>query len=150
MIRAVNVSLRKVTEADELLILQWRNENSEFFPVQPEFSIFSHRDWYRNTYVHDPADHYYTVLETTDGDYPVGTIAFNSKTYEIGRVLLGDKWFKRKGIMSEALAQLIEAFPADRYWLRVKADNDAAIRFYEKNGFHGVKTVDGMLRMEST
>jgi RimJ/RimL family protein N-acetyltransferase len=64
-------------------------------------------------------------------------------------VLLGDKQFERRGIMSEALAQLIEAFPVGRYWLRVKEGNDAAVRFYEKNGFYGVKTVDGMLRMES-
>jgi RimJ/RimL family protein N-acetyltransferase len=149
VIRAVNVSLRKVRLTDFYCIAGWRNANAEFFPEQRKFTELNQYAWFTDVYAHDPADHYYMVLETTDGDYPVGTIAFNSKTYEIGRVLLGDKQFERRGIMSEALAQLIEAFPVGRYWLRVKEGNDAAVRFYEKNGFYGVKTVDGMLRMES-
>jgi RimJ/RimL family protein N-acetyltransferase len=137
--------LKKVTEYDGPLIVKWRNANREYFPPQPAFSTYSQNRWYWDQYLTDPADHYYMVLA---GRMPVGTISFNSKTNEIGRVLLGEKEYACQGVMSEALKQLMGSFNMGRYWLRVLKGNGAAIAFYDRNGFFVTKDEGQMIRME--
>lgn len=143
----MNIRLRKVTEHDDRMIVNWRNRNAEFFPPQEPLSLSSHLVWYFNTYAYDPSDHYFIV--TADGA-SVGTIAINTSTFEIGRVLLGDKNYARTGVMTEALRLLIEAHYAGYYWLQVLRNNERAIAFYERNGFFATKELNGMLKMERT
>ena len=58
----MNVRLKKVQKNDSGLIVKWRNENKEFFPDQPDFTVGSQVNWFVNTYLLDPADHYYIVV----------------------------------------------------------------------------------------
>ena len=128
----MDVRLRKVRFTDAPYIVAWRNANKEFFTTQADFTLASHGHWFWETYMMDPADHFYMVLADGEG---VGTIGFNSRTREVGRVLLGDKRCERRGVMTEALRQLMQAFGPGRYWLRALRGNRTAIRFYRRNGF---------------
>ncbi len=130
----MSVRLRKMTVDDAGLVVRWRNNNAPFFPPRLDpLTRNEHLRWFHSVYEYDPADHYYIVCE---GYAPVGTIAFNSRTCEIGRVMLGAKSFERKGVMSEALDQLVKAFHSNhRYSLKVLETNTAAIAFYRRNYF---------------
>jgi RimJ/RimL family protein N-acetyltransferase len=133
----MNVRLKKVQKNDAGIIVKWRNENKQFFPEQPDFTVGSQNHWFTNTYMYDPTDHYYIV--SADGT-PVGTIAIDSQSGQIGRVLLGNKNFARKGVMSEALDLLTSTHRGPgSAWLRVLKDNTGAIEFYERNGFKPVR-----------
>lgn len=126
----MNVQLKRVTQADTSLIVKWRNENKEFFPEQPGFTVTSQNHWYFNKHLYDPADNYFVVMVNKRS---VGTIACNARTSEIGRVLLGNKDFARTGVMSEALKQIRATF--GHTWLRVLKANTGAIGFYQRNGY---------------
>ena len=132
----MDIRLRKIRFTDAPHLIQWRNENKEYFPPQPDFTLASHAHWFWEIHAYDPADHMFMVLVMDGGEEEgAGTIAFNSRTREIGRVLLGDKRYERQGIMSQALRLIMEAFGGGPYWLNVRKDNATAIAFYEKNGF---------------
>lgn len=144
----MDVTLRKVTENDSLDIIGWRNENAQYFPpVDHELCLHDHVAWFRRTYLLDPADHYYMVCADQRS---VGTIAYNSATGELGRVLLGEKRFARQGVMSAAIGEIEETFAPEWMWLYVLPDNKVAIRFYEKYGFlrSGALQPGGGLKME--
>lgn len=129
----MDVSLRKITEGDWYVTVPWRNQNAEFFPHRDkELTMREHLDWYHDVYTRDPADHMFVIYADRT---PVGTIAFNSQTREIGRVMLGNKAYRRQGIMSEALSLLMQSFRADWYHLKVLRNNESAIAFYKQNYF---------------
>jgi len=50
-------------------------------------------------------------------------------------MLAVDKNFRRQGIGSSLLKELLLRFPARRIYLEVRTDNREAIKFYEKHGF---------------
>jgi len=141
----MDISLRKVTDVDGILIVKWRNENKQYFGAQENISLVGHLKWYRNTYLYDPTDHYFMVY--ADG-MRAGTISYNSCSQEIGRVLLGNKSFARKGVMTEAMLEIRRAFLSRRYWLKVLTTNTGAIEFYERCGFERKGSVKDMTVME--
>lgn len=132
------VRLRKITERDAPLLIKWRNANAAAFP--PRYQVLSdheHDTWYYNQYLFDPADQMFMVLYS---GVPVGTIALRLGTtgqpHEIHRVMLGEKNYANRGIMSAALVKLMETYGKGWYELEVLTTNISAIAFYEKNGFH--------------
>lgn len=128
----MHVTLRKLTPADFPVTTLWRNANREHFPPQPEWTIDSQYYWYYMTYVHRPAEHLFIV--EADGR-AAGTIGFNTRTREIGQVLLGEQACRGKGVMTAALLELYAAFGDGYYWLKVLRGNERAIAFYRSAGF---------------
>lgn len=131
-----DVRLRKLGAEYLDLVADWRNAHAEFFPPQPPFTWEGQVRWFEGAYANDPSDHMFIVFAD---DEPTGTIAINSRTREIGRVLLGVDSYERQGVMSEALRQLCEAFGGGYAWLKVLASNHRAIRFYKRNGFSKIE-----------
>ena len=132
------VFLRKVTAEDAADIVRWRNENSEGFPpgvVSGPLTIEDHLDWFHSIYEIDPADNMYVIGVMGIGYIGTVSLTVANGRGEIGRVILGEKGHARKGYMQTAIQQLISAFDLMEYWLRVKQDNFAAIKLYEKLGF---------------
>ena len=143
--------LRKITAEDAAPLIRWRNENAEHFPPGPAVTLSSHQKWFAN-YLKDPLDHMYMVCSP----FPVGTVAINAATGEIGRVLRGEP--ESPGAMREGLLELMRVYGKREYFLYVLPDNKHAIDFYEELGFvkwrHLVRD-DGtefqmMLRLETT
>lgn len=140
--------LRKLNYFDAALMINWRNANAKFFPPGPDFTIGSQAKWYNETYIEDPADHMY-IIEADDVDHhygPIGTIAFNISTREIGRVLRGVDAVP--GIMGRALEALIALYGVDYCWLKVLENNEHAIEFYRRHCFRSMQRQDGYLYME--
>lgn len=140
--------LRKLNYFDTALMINWRNANAKFFPSQPDLTISSHATWFNETYLNDPADHMY-VIEADEEDHhygPIGTIGFNVRTREIGRVMRGVDAVP--GIMGRALEEIVSLYSYGYYWLKVLADNDHAIRFYRKHCFFEGNHENGYIYME--
>jgi RimJ/RimL family protein N-acetyltransferase len=126
--------LRKLDSFDTPWVVNWRNQNRHYFGTQSVLTTQGHRHWFHETYMQDPGDHMYLVVN--GAGHGVGTIGIKIPSGEIQRVLLGDREAPEPGLMSEALQELICLYGSTRcYSLRVRSDNARAIRFYEKNGF---------------
>ena len=130
----MTVSLRKITETDAGLLVAWRNENAEFFPPQPPFTLESHLAWYRDRYMADPAQNMFMVLLDSR---PIGCLAMTIRggRGELERMILGDKTVTRGGHMRAGFRQLMDAYGLASYWLRIYEWNTVTIAFHERNGF---------------
>lgn len=115
------------------LVRKWRNENRNFFIHNEIISSEGHKRWY-NQYKTDPTD---TIFIIYNNKQPIGTISlsFSDHGVEIGRVILGEKEFSRKGIMGVALELLISKINNKRIFLKVLKTNTIAINFYKKHNF---------------
>ena len=83
------------------------------------------------------------MIETNRG-VQIGTLAIykidpKNKQAEIGRIILGNEQYRRKGYASKAVVLLIDKsfkeMDLERIYLEVLDDNDHAISMYEKVGF---------------
>lgn len=144
----VAVSLRKFTPEFILAHVRWRNANKEHFTPQPDWTAGSQWKWYTEVYLGNPSFSLFVVMAD---ELAVGVLGFNSRTREVGPVLLGDQRMRRKGVMTRAMHVLYEAFGPGLYWLRVMDGNEAAIALYEKDGYTrvmpGYGFPDGQVRM---
>lgn len=135
----MTVSLRKITEADAPLLVKWRNENSEFFPPQDDWTVDSHLEWYYGKYTTDPCDNMFMVMLGDDlaGWMPIGCLSMTIRNGcgELERMILGDKSVARGGYMRTAFRMLMDAYDLDYYWLRIYEWNKVTIAFHERNGF---------------
>src|SRR5262249_34943101 len=130
----LQVTLRKAAAGDADLLVEWRNANRDLFGDTAPLTLERHYRWWFQVYERDLTDHLYIVLA---GGSPVGTIGVRlGERPELCRVLLGDKTLARTKVMSTALNLLTAGYGLSSCWLRVKADNEPAIRFYGRNGFH--------------
>jgi RimJ/RimL family protein N-acetyltransferase len=133
-VRLMTVSLRKITEADAYLLVQWRNENAQFFPKQAPFTVESHLRWYRDSYMTDPAQNMFMVLLDSR---PIGCLAMTIRDGrgELERMILGDKTVTRGGHMRAGFRQLMDTYGLASYWLRIYEWNTVTIAFHKRNGF---------------
>ena len=129
------LTLRKITETDALLLVQWRNENAQFFPPQAPLTIESHLAWYHGTYMSDPAQNMFMVLLDSR---PIGCLAMTIRDGrgELERMILGDKTVTRGGHMRAGFRQLMDTYGLASYWLRIYPWNTVTINFHHRNGFH--------------
>lgn len=133
----LQVTLRKAAPGDADLLVEWRNADAGRFGDPAPLTLEAHYRWWFQVYERDLADHLYIVLA---GGKPAGTIGIRlGGPPEICRVLLGDKTLARTRVMSTALNLLTAGYGLTSCRLRVRADNEPAIRFYGRNGF----TADG-------
>ena len=136
------VALREIQESDAENLVQWRNENAEWFPAGEPLTVESHLAWYRNRYLTDPSQSMYMTL--LDGR-PVGVVGMtiHRGAGELERMILGNKAISRSGIMRESVRMLMDAYGLAYYWLRVMPHNEVTINFHKRNGFKITATVPG-------
>lgn len=138
------VSLREITADAAPLIVRWRNDpaNARWFPRQEPWTVSGHHAWYRDCYLTDPSQNLYLVLRN---EVPVGTVGMTIRDGcgELERMMLGDKGLARGGYMRQGMRQLMGAYGLSHYWLRVMPDNEATIRFHQRNGFTVFSTNGG-------
>jgi len=138
------VTLREITSYDAERLVGWRNDpaNARWFPKQEPWTLLGHQNWYRDTYLTDPSQNLYVVRRN---GIPVGTVGMTIRngSGELERMMLGDKTLARGGYMRQGMRQLMAAYGLDYYWLRVMPDNEATIRFHQRNGFTKLTTSGG-------
>jgi diamine N-acetyltransferase len=125
------------------LIIRWRNDpdNVRHFFTKGTLNPKTQRDWYKK-YRQDPTDLTFIIMRQPN--IPIGMLALyrisdEQKTAEFGRLLIGEKQYRRKGYAYEACREcLFIAFcrlQLREIHLEVYESNREAICLYEKLGF---------------
>lgn len=92
---------------------------------------------------------------TVDNE-PIGQIGLynwcqETKTIEIGRIMIGDDRYLGKGLAKESIDRLVEVaanlFGCCWVKLEVKENNERAISLYQKCGFEVRSTVNSLVEM---
>lgn len=137
------IRLRAMTGEDTERIVSWRNNPRVMknFIYQKPFTKEGHENWIRTMV--DTGKVVQFILEEAAGGRPVGSVYFRdidriSKKAEYG-IFIGEDDAVGKGFGSEAavfaLRYAFEELGLHKVFLRVFADNGAAVRSYEKAGF---------------
>jgi RimJ/RimL family protein N-acetyltransferase len=134
------VTLREITREDSEAVVRWRNAeiaNKVFFS-DLTLTVESQRQWL-SAYEKNPSD--ITLIIERDGN-PIGMVSLYSireKTAEFGRLLIGEKEFRRQGFAAEATRMLLEYGFKDmglkEIFARVFEDNKSAVNLYLSLGF---------------
>jgi UDP-4-amino-4,6-dideoxy-N-acetyl-beta-L-altrosamine N-acetyltransferase len=151
MLTGNRVSLRPLEEEDLPLLVAWRNTPrvwAGFFNRFP-LSLAGQKAWYADL-LRDPTRRLFAICAREDGQ-PAGTagldhIDFPCRSAELGNILIGDERRLGQGFASQAVQLLLEFsflhLNLNRIHLEVYADNERAIRLYERRGFQR----EGLLR----
>lgn len=139
----MNIFLRPITREDTDLIVFWRNQDAvrKNFIYQEIFTPQSHEHWL-NTMV-DTGKVVQMIICDSEDERPVGSVYIRDidNRHHKGEygIFIGEDAARGRGIGTQAAKLMIEyAFvhlKLHRLFLRVFADNDRAIRSYEKAGF---------------
>ncbi len=155
VIEGEGIYLRKITFEDTDNIIRWRNSDSvrTHFIDQRLFTRESHNFWLENYVMTGKADQLIICIappeksgeERPEKDYyiPVGSVYIRDiskehKKAEYG-IFIGEDAARGRGIGSKTAKLMIrycfETLHLHRLFLRVHADNIAAIKSYENAGF---------------
>ena len=137
------IYLRLMTAEDTENIIKWRNSDvvRKQFIYQKEFTVESHENWIKTMIETGKAAQMMIVLN--EGDRAIGSvyvrdIDLEHKKAEYG-IFIGETDCLGKGYGTEAAELMIEyAFDflgIHKLMLRVYAENERAIKSYEKAGF---------------
>ena len=145
-------ALRPLEESDLRLLAEWRQaEHAQraFFSIAP-VTLSGQSAWYTR-YLNDPTDQIFIIADPSGravGTISLSSIDFRNQKSELGRVLIGDPKDWGRGLAYSASKVILqyaeEALHLRKVYLRVFADNQAAIHLYEKLGFQ----TEGVLRSE--
>jgi spore coat polysaccharide biosynthesis protein SpsF len=133
----LEVSLRPVTESDIWKIFEWRN-HPDIRMMMFDRTIFdrnSHESFWKK-HLADPKKHAFIIL--ADGE-ETGLLRFTEESkgvYEMGIFVV--PWMQRRGIGTLALTEAKKLDPikdAKSVIARVKPENKASLRVFEKSGF---------------
>jgi len=142
------VLLRKMEYSDTENIVKWRNTDAvrEHFIYQELFTKESHENWIKTMVETGKVDQLVICVKEHDKDekgIPVGSVYVRDidrqhKKGEYG-IFIGESAYRGCGIGSETARLMVkycfEVLKLHRLFLRVFADNEQAIRSYEKAGF---------------
>lgn len=137
------IYLRLMTYEDTEKIVEWRNSDSvrKRFIYQGLFTKESHENWIKNMV--ETGKVVQMIICETGTDKPVGSVYVRDidKTHhkaEYG-IFIGEKDARSKGYGTAAAKLMVqycfEELALHRLFLRVYAENERAIRSYEKAGF---------------
>jgi RimJ/RimL family protein N-acetyltransferase len=140
------IDLEDIEPAHFEQVITWRNdpENRRYFFSQHNWTLEGQLKWYER-YRSDPTDLTFAILKS---GLPVGMVALYAidddlGTAEFGRLLIGEKKYRRQGIAYEACQLCLDLAFADlslqQVYLKVYDWNLAAIRLYERLGFVAVE-----------
>ena len=151
-LESARLRLRAIAEDDLPTTLAWRNRDEirKWFVFSGVISWEGHLNWFRDYLGRD--DDLLFVIETA---VPVGQVALyridrEKGEAEFGRLMLGES--AGVGLAQEATSRLLafafEELGLTRVYLEVFAENERAIRLYERSGFRRTAEDGGMIRME--
>lgn len=153
------IRLRLLSEEDLPLTMAWRNKERSrgMFRKREVISKEGHGLWFQSYLARE--DDFVFVIETRDG-LPIGQISLyqvNPPTgdAELGRMMIGEDAFLRKGHALEAIELLVgttaPALGLEEVYLEVRLENLPAIGLYKKAGFmedgHAIDPDGTFLRM---
>lgn len=137
------IYLRPMTEADTDLVVAWRNKPSvrNYFIYQADFTREGHLHW-----LHEVVEKGHAcqmmICDKTDGT-AVGSVYIRDidQVHHKGEygIFIGEEAARGRGIGTQAARLMIEygfqTLGLHRIYLRALADNEQAVRSYEKAGF---------------
>lgn len=138
-----SIRLRLMTPEDTENIIKWRNNENvrKNFIYQGLFTKESHEKWIETKI--KTGEVVQMIIEETDGGRAIGSVYIRDIDHsnhkgEYG-IFIGEDDTRGKGYGTKAAKQMIhyafETLHLHRLFLRVYADNEQAIRSYEKAGF---------------
>lgn len=137
------IYLRLMTAEDTENIIRWRNSDAvrSRFIYQKLFTKESHENWIKN--VIDTGKAVQMIICLKEGDVPVGSVYIRDIDMEHRKgeygIFIGEAAARGKGVGTAAAKLMIryafEELRLHRLFLRVFADNEQAIKSYEKAGF---------------
>ena len=139
------VTLRPLTEADTANIVRWRNSESvrKNLYTQAELTEQQHLNYFKNVVQAGKCAQYIIIVSENGNQHHIGTVFIKSidrenRKGEFG-MFIGEDRFRGKGYAVPTVKQILEiAFSElglNRVYLTAMADNEPAIRAYEKAGF---------------
>lgn len=144
-----DITLYSIGHLDMELLRKWKNENKDYFFYNKEISPSEQLEWFEG-YLERKED-YIFIIEYKG--IKIGCIGFrvSKNLVDVYNVILGNKKFSKKGLMSSAL-KLMCSYIIDKYnlniTLKVLAGNKVAIKWYRKNGFIEKSSKDNYIFME--
>jgi len=141
--------LRSIYDKDLENMRKWKNENRRAFFYQKIINVKQQKVWFLN-YLKDPFD--YMFIIEYEG-LQIGCIGFklNNKIADIYNVIIGNREYKRKGLMSSSIKMLIDYITcshAKEITVRVLKSNTSGQKFYIKNGFNISREIDNYVLLE--
>jgi len=133
--------LRPITHKDIEKLRIWRNDNKDAFFYNKVINKKEQIEWFEG-YLKRIDDHLY-IIEYQNND--IGCIGYRpfEDYIELYNVILGNKKYLRKGLMSKALRLLVKIIGKEVI-VRIVKNNKKAIAFYTKNGFKEIKNDIGI------
>jgi len=141
-----DILLREMESVDTPDIVRWRNSDAvrKNFIDQNLFTEESHEKWLNNVVKAGRAKQFVICIQKDDGEYiPVGSVYFRDldnphHKAEYG-IFIGESDARGKHVGSRVAGMMLrygfEEMKLHRIFLRVYADNAAAIKSYENAGF---------------
>jgi diamine N-acetyltransferase len=137
--------LHLLKEQDLPLTLSWRNRDDIRFNFKTSdiLSLDQHVAWWKN-YVTNNRDFVFVVHETINLNRPVGQISvynidLDNREAEFGRLMIGEKEARGKGLAKEATKLVVSwafnTFQLKRIYLDVFKNNTGAVGLYRDCGF---------------
>ena len=125
----MRISLRLIEYKDIETLRVWRNENKEAFFYNELINKEEQIEWFKDYLKRDNR-----IYMVSYQDINIGCMGYRlfEESIEIYNVILGDKRYKRQGLMSEALQVLLKII-GSKVIIRIVKGNKA-IDFYTKNG----------------
>lgn len=138
-----HIYLRPMTEEDTDRIVSWRNQPNvkNFFIYRADFTREGHLYWLHE--VVEKGDACQMIICDSVTDQPLGSVYIRDidRVHHKGEygIFIGEEAARGRGVGTEAAQLMIrygfEKLGLHRIYLRVLADNERAIRSYEKAGF---------------
>lgn len=139
----VGIYLRPITYNDTDLVVLWRNKEAirKNFIYQDPFTVESHNNWMHSMV--ETGKVVQMMICQMDSDIPVGSVYIRDidnrhKKGEYG-IFIGEDDARGHGIGTASaklmIAYAFEQLSLHRLYLRAFAENEQAIRSYEKAGF---------------
>lgn len=144
MLNNDKITLRAFELEDSEIVRKWRFDfdNYDYFYEFTPISRYSNEIWVQNTLKKQSEINF--IIEDNKSNTPIGMISIinidcRNQKCEMGRVLIGNKKFRGKGIGLEGVNLLINyAFNhlnMRKVYCEVFADNAIALSLYKKVGF---------------
>lgn len=129
----MELKLIKINDSNYKLLRAWRNENREYFVDKKLVDAKTHEMWYKR--YRESVNRIGYIIYV--GRTPVGTVSLiiNGLIGTFDVVMIGNKKYARKHIMTKAMKYIMKVFDLTYYTLEVLKENEAAVKFYKKLGF---------------
>ena len=137
------IYLRAIDYSDTANIIKWRNSDEvrKRFIYQKDFTEESHLSWMKNKV--ETGEVCQMIICMCEGDVPVGSVYVRDidRVHNKGEygIFIGEESARGHGVGTRAASLMVkysfETLKLHRLFLRAFADNERALKSYEKAGF---------------